>query len=52
MLLYVPVSLLLGGGLTRNIPAVENDDGRNLMVPKQIDSVHKVFQESHFLIAI
>ena len=49
---YMPMPIILGGGLTRNIPAIENDNGRYLMVSKQIDSVHKVFYVPQFLIVV
>ena len=48
----MPMPIILGGGLTRNIPAIENNNGRYLMVAKQIDSVHKVFYVPQFLIVV
>lgn len=51
-MLYVPVSFFLGGSLTWDVAAIENDDGGYLMVPKQIDSLHKVLQVPQFFIAI
>ena len=49
---HMPVSIILSSSLTRNIPAIENDNGRHHMVVKQIDSVHRVFYVPHFLIVV
>ena len=48
----MPMSIILGGDLTQNIPAIENDNGRYHMVVKQIDLMHRVFYVPHFLIVV